>query len=74
MAKDQNLNNLQVEKMTKQAEAEYKNPNAVFGEESAIDLNESDGSSDDIEDELNETERIKKLQAKLEERRKKLQK
>lgn len=32
MAKDQNLNNLQVEKMTKQTEAEYKNPNAVFGE------------------------------------------
>lgn len=49
MSKDQNLNNLQVEKMTKQVEAEYNNPNAVF--KNVVDK-ESDGSSDD--EELNE--------------------
>lgn len=73
MAKDQNLNNLQIEKMNKQVEAEYNNPNAVFGNQDVPDTNDSDGSSDDIDDELDDTERLKKLQAKLEERRKKLQ-
>lgn len=73
MSKDQNLNNLQIEKMNKQVAAEYKNPNAVFGNDEAAVSNDSDDSSDDIDDELNDTERLKKLQAKLEERRKKLQ-
>lgn len=72
MSKDQNLNSLQIEKMTKQVEAEYNNPNAVIGTESPLECNDSDGSSDDFEDELNEAERIKKLKAKLEERRNKL--
>jgi hypothetical protein len=72
MSKDQNLSNLQIEKMTKQVEADYKNPNAVFGNEEIPDTNDSD-SSDDLDDEINESERLKKLQNKLEERRKKLQ-
>lgn len=72
MSKDQNLTSLQVEKLSKQIEAEYNNPNAVIGTELAVDSNDSDASSDDLDDELNESERITKLRAKLEQRRIKL--